>query len=318
MIKLKITILLLCLFLPELFLAQSNFETITKVLGTNYEQERKLIITVKKNGNELYKISKKLPSYFSKPEPIVFKNGYSVLIHSLEGKAEFFNNKGIHITTINFLFNKLYNEHKLLYDCKSNSIAMLISENNKNKILLFDSSGNKKDSLQAEDGIAAGIVLSDDSKTLAVSTFNWRGNKIISESVFTDLIKRSALTFPLLFNKGMFDESNKLFTGFTNKNIFNVNLSLKKIFFTKKEEKNKIISDVFYNKNIFFIETDLPLLSNGKWKYNSANIIKIDTKGIPETVQKISTPFYKIIFEKDKNKLLRKTAGSGYLLKIIK
>ncbi len=306
MIKFTTKILFISLLSFPVLFAQNNFEVKTKLNGNNYEEERILQITVNKNGNEVYGFTKELLPFYSVPQTLVFNNGNAVLIYTLEGVIEFYNTKGLLTNKTEFLVNKLYDEHKVLFKKSVNNLALLISENNNNKIFLFDSKGKEVTNFILPEGTAEGIAFSENDSTIAASIYNRTNNNIIPKTFFIDIQTHSNKKFPLLFTDGLFDNLNKTFTGFTNKNIFQIDLISGNILFNKKTKKNKIILDAtIADKITYFIEANVPEFNNGGWEYNFANIIEIKENGILQVVKKIATSFRNISFNKNKKVLLK-------------
>jgi hypothetical protein len=299
--------------------AQSNFGIETKLSNNNYEEERTLTITIIKNKKELYSVIKNLLPYYSIPETIVFSDGNLALLYSLEGIIEFYDSTQNLIEKKEHLTTNLYDEHKILFSKTETKIAILISENSENKIIVYNSHGEKLHSLGLKKGIADGIVLSEEANKCALSLYSWQNNQLMPKSFIVDFDNEKQEKLPALFNKGFFNKGNNQFCGFTNKTFFKIDLLKNKIVLNKKIPKNKILIDVqSYNQNTYFIEANLPKLKNGIWEYQSAEVVKIDTNNKITVVKKITTPFTKINFDKPLDNTLNKTNSEEFILKIIR
>ncbi len=318
MIKTVAKIFLISTVFTCVIFAQNNYTVKTKLSGNNIETERTITVSVIKNGQSLYSISKTLLPYYSIPQTMVFENGNLILLHSLEGTLEFYNSAKNLIAKKGNLITSLYDEHKILFSKTATEIALLISEDNENKIVIYNSAGELLFSENTEKGIANGIVLSNENNKLATSLYNWENNKIISKTFIIDLSKNQTDEFPILFKQGFFNKSGDLFCGFTNKKFFNVDLLKKKIILTKNIPDNKILMDVQVNKqNTYYIEATTPKLIKGIWIYNSAEVLKIDKDNKTEVVKKITDSFSNIHFKKDKSQSLKKGTKEEFSIEII-
>ncbi len=310
-------ILLLMVVLSLTAFAQNKFIVKTQLSNNNYEEERIFTITVLDNQKEIYKIKKQLIPHYSVPEVFIFRNGNLVLLHALEGVIEFYNSNGEILTQEKSLINKLYDEHKILYSKTNKKIALLISEKNKNKVIIFDNSGTQLSTFNIDDGIISGIVLAENENNLASSLYNWQENNVLAKTLIINLTANTTKEFPIRFEKGFFDSNNNSFVGFTNKKVFELDLKTNKIILNKKVGDNQIILDAqTNNSDIYFIKANLPKLVSGTWKYPSAKIIKIDKEGNVTTDKEISSQFTRINFKKDELEQLRKTNKLPYQLEI--
>ena len=318
MIRAKAKIFLIFILFACTIFAQNNYTVKTKLSDNNIETERTITITVIKNGESFYSIKKTLRPFYSIPQVIVFKSGNIVLLHSLEGTIEFYDLTKNLIFKEENLITELYNEHKVLFSNTSTKIALLISENLENRIIIFNDKGEQLFTERVEKGIANGIVLSDENNKLAISLYKWKGNEMVANSYILDLSENKKKQFPVLFNKGLFNHSGNLFCGFTNKEFFNIDLLRNKIILNKKIPDNKILLDLQINKqNTYYIEAELPKLNNGVWEYQSAKVFKIDGNYKIELVKKINTTFSKILFIQPTNQSLLKTTKEEFSLEII-
>jgi len=256
-----------------------------------YFEIREIEITINSNGNESYKIMKQLQPFFSIPEIAVFENGNSVLIHSVEGVAEFYSNGNL-LTQIKLLDENYDDELSVLFNIDRNKIALLITEDQKNKIILLNDLGEEIFTYQAQDGLGSGIAFSEKNNMIVISINNWIDNRLTSKSIFINLDGNSKFTLPVKFEKGFWGNNNSIFLGQSNNELFLTNLNSTKILWTKKVETNSLFLEGKIRKNdAIIIKTNHPQLINGTWKYNRGEILSIDFNGAEKKLKSINEQF---------------------------
>lgn len=301
----KILLIILIINFPQLF-AQSELSFNKKIIGENYFNSRKLVLDIQENGITKYIFEKELLPYQSIPQVYLIDSAKLCLTFPSDGSIEFYQNK---IMTNKYFFYKSHpqNEQTLHFANNSFESAILFSENQKNKIFIFDLVGNLKDSIIAEDGIISGFTISNKNNFIAYSFYNWETEEINNKSIILDRKNDKILETEEKFWCGKFNSDDNNFLGFTNKNSFCYNISTKKLLWKSDLANDEIYLDgIWYNNNTLLIKAEAPELKDGNWIYNKANILSINSNGDENIIQIVNSSFSKINFEKAQNKILLK------------
>lgn len=278
-----------------------------KLDNHKYFEIRKIEITINSNGKESYKIMKQLQPFFSIPEIAVFENGNSVLLHSVEGVAEFYSNGNL-LKQIKLLDKNYDDELSVLFNIDRNKIALLITEDQKNKIILLNNLGEEIFTYQTQDGLGSGIAFSEKNNMIIISINNWIDNRLTSKSIFINLDKNSEFTFPIKFEKGFFGNNNSMFLGQSNNELFLVDLNLTKILWNKKVEPHSLFMEGKVRENdAIIIKTNHPQLINGTWKYNRGEILSINFNGSEKKLKSVNEQFENLDIIEDNTALFIKT-----------
>ncbi|MEE9431523.1 MAG: hypothetical protein V3V16_10805 [Melioribacteraceae bacterium] len=307
MIKTIINIFLIFFIIVPNLIGQSKFDSKIKLDNHKYFEERNIEVVISKNSEEQYRIKNQLSPYYSIPEVAVFENGNSVLIFSVESVLEFYSN-GVLQKQIKLLEDDLYNESSILFSADKNKIALLITEEQKNKVILLTDSGEEIFAKSYQDGFGSGIVFSETNNFLAVSINNWDNENLISRSVFTDYKNNTETIFPYNFENGDFYNNSTLFLGQSNSELFLLDLNTNKILWNKKANNKTIfLQSRIKNNVVLVIKADRPTLTNGLWNYKKAKIISFDRNGHEEEIQTINKSFRSLDIVEDEQGIAIKT-----------
>ncbi|MCP5062214.1 MAG: hypothetical protein GY936_07115 [Ignavibacteriae bacterium] len=285
---------LILLFVTLTLVGQNNFNFKNSFNDLKHFEERELNISIYENGIELYKIKKLLLANFSIPEVVLFENGNFALIHSLEGLLEFYSTGALQTKKI-LLDNNFYNESSILFSVDNVKIALLITEEQKNKIVLLDDLGNQIFEKEVQDGLGSGIAYSEDADILAVSINNWKKNKLVSNSIFTNIEEGHEFTVPHKFEKGFFGKISSTFLGHSNNKLFLVDLNSNQLLWSKEAKSNSIfIQSKIKDNNVIVLEAPKPEIVNNSWKYQNCEVITFGSSGVKLKSQAINKPFESI------------------------
>lgn len=279
--------------------AQTSFNT-EKIITGNYNEERVLKINVSKKENMLYSVVKKLPPHFSVPKMEILHNGYLMLIHSLEGIVEFYNLNGDKILEKNYYKLPPYNEQKLLYSIYDNGTALLISENNLNKIILIDNNGNQIFEKEISKGIVESFTLSSNAQLLAYSIINWDGNNVEYNPSLYSIAKDQYFKLSSNFRRGEFNSDNSLFIGFNKREVFCTNIDDSKVVWNKTFNENEIVLDAAIDgEDVIILKSGRPIFQNNKWQYNNTSVISKNIQGEELVVKTITENVEEIRIQKE-------------------
>ena len=307
MIKTITNIFLIFFIIVPNLIGQSKFDSKIKLDTHKYFEERNVEVVISKKSEEQYRIKKQLSPYYSIPEVAVFENGNSALIFSAESVVEFYSN-GVLQKEIKLLEDNLYNESSILFSADKNKIALLITEEQKNKVILLTDSGEEIFAKSYPNGFGSGVVFSETNNFLAVSINKWDKENLISNSIFTDYKKNTETTFPYNFESGDFDNYSTLFLGQSNSELFLLDLSTNKVLWNKKANNKTIFLQSRIKNNVVLVgKADRPTLNNGFWNYKKAKIISFDRNGEEEKIQTINKSFKSIDIIEDERGIAIKT-----------
>jgi len=285
---------LILLYLTITVLGQNNFSFKKSMDNHKHFEEREINISIYKNRTELYKIKKILPPNFSIPEVALFENGNLVLIHSLEGVIEFYS-KGVLQTEKVLLGKYFYNESSILFSLDKNKISLLITEEQKNKIILLDDLGILIFEKETLDGFGSGIAYSEDADILAVSINKWEKDNLESRSIFTNIKTNLEFTAPYKFEKGFFEKNSSTFLGHSNNKLFLFDLASNQLLWTKEPKTNSVfLESKIKDNNVFVVEAETPKLINNSWIYKIGKLVTLNSSGKKINSQTINKPFESI------------------------
>lgn len=282
------------------------------VKPNNYKAERTISVYV----DSTFYFSKKILPYQSIPQIERVKDNI-VLIHSLEGLVEFYSPSGELLVKDSFYSNPPHNEQKLLF-CKSeNKIAFLISENRKNKIIIYSQLGLRVDSVKVDNGIVSGLVCGNSDTLIAFSIYNWQNKFVSSYTYLVNLTSKLYNKTEQLFEKGKFSNNEKYFLGYTNKSIFLVDINNYETLWNYKPLPGRIILEgKIIGDASFLIEASSPYLSNGGWTYQDIKIYQTTLDGKSKLIYKSTLPVTKIFLEENNGKLFLNIDGKVEQIKV--
>lgn len=262
-------------------------------------------------GEFIYEISKTLESKEAAPHPVLLNNGGLVLINVLEGNAEFYNEKGNKINTVE-LFDGIpfAYERKVISDVQDGIIAFLISQNDrKNSIVkIYNPEGNLLNEFNVQGTNGSGIKIFKDKNLLAVSTYYWNVNNLMRVTGIFNLSGNPVLEVNQKFDEGIFSADGKYFLGYDKHKIFLLDLANGKLEWERGFDEDEYILTAAFNKDevITVTSTDTEL-KNGVWYNKVAVVRKSKLTGADEILTVLNEGEFqkaKLRFEKDKITLL--------------
>lgn len=289
--------------------AQVNSYAKLEVANKMYNQSRLMNVLVYKNNIEIYRFHKVLTPHQSIPLAEVLDNGNVVLAHSLEGIVEFYDTNGKLLVENKYYTLPPYNEQNLVFSKGSKNLAILISENQNNRIIIFNNSGLKQDSLLIEQGLVTGFSFSKRDDFLAVSLSKWTEDVPIPTSIFYDLKQNKYFNLPVNFDTGIFDIKNNFFLGYTNHSLFLINILSKNVLWDKKYTEGVLLTVDFHNNDFLYVLVQKPNLTNGQWVYPAAELRSINVNGEDKVIYKYNSSFEKIVLTSINNKLILEIDG---------
>lgn len=259
----------------------------------SYSEKREIEIILSQNGVIRKSFTKILEPFQSTPEVKILDVNKFYLIFSQEGLIEFYENNEIHKKYFLYKTHQ-HNEQSIIADNNENNLAVLISENFLNRIFLFNENGEIKDSINVEDGITSGISFSGNGKFIAVSIYNWSDEKILNQTKIYNSNGNVISSINEKFAYGKFYDTDNLFLGFTNKNLFCFDIDENKVLWKENLASNEIYLDAIWNnENIVFIKSQNANLENGNWIYQNAEVISKSKFGEILNLNKFETSFKK-------------------------
>ncbi len=253
---------------------------------TRQNSARSLSVKVMNENGELkYVVHKQLKSKESAPNAVILKNGGIVLIDVLEGTAEFYDSNGSKIKTVGLFDNLPFvYERKVITDAEDGLVAFLISqiEESNSVIEIFDNNGNEIYRFEAKGENGSGIEISPSGKLLAVSTYDWKGEKLKCSTRILDLEGNLFFEFSEKFDTGMFNSDDEYFLGYDKHKMFLAKLREKKLEWVREfPEREYILTAAFApgGKEIVSVSATKTELKKGKWYNKIAVVRKIDFDG---------------------------------------
>lgn len=283
-------------------LAQNNLE-INSVLKGNYNEQRSLNISINNLNKELFSIEKILLPYQSIPQIEVLSNSSILLVYSLEGIIETYNNKGSLVSQKEFYKLPPHNEQGLFSFIYDNGFAIIVSEEQKNNIFTFDNNGKIIYQKDLQDGLISGFVSSKNGNLFAASILNWNINQLDTKIFITNISDDYSLTLRNKFSKGMFNNKNNMFLGYSNKNSFLLDLNLGKILWENQLNKKEIYVEGFIEKDkVLLIKSVNPNFIDNTWIYNKIKVVEIDDAGKEIIIKSVDKSTKNIKLNKYKDK----------------
>lgn len=290
------------LVIPNIY-AQDNFETKISITG-NYNQERELLISVYSDNEEFYSFNKKLKPHYSIPKTFILNNGNIILVHSLEGIVEIYNQLNQKVYENSFYSLPLYNEQNIKIEITNNGLVILVSENQVNGIFIINNNGNSISSQTIINGLVSGLSASKDGNYIAISLFNWEIDILKNETIIINLKKNTSTTYPIRFNHGEFSLNSNLFLAFTNKQSFYIDLIEQKVLWKNNLDNSHIYLDgTIEEEKAILIQSINPILENNAWIFTGASIMSFDRNKEMSILNNISSSFNKIELNKQNEDL---------------
>ena len=242
-------------------------------------------------GEKVYSVYKSLPYDVPFPSASVFQAGELMVVYSFDGFIEFYNNKGELVNTIKPDYkSKPEYERSIKFATIDDESVILVSEPERyyTKLLLVASDGEVNVEREIEGTNATGVVISESGNLLATGTYSWIDTTFIEQTTFLDNEGNIICKVPLSFTNGKFNNEDSEFLGFTNSNLFSVDLSDEDIVWSEELQSDKVITDAtIENDKIAYITSDLPILKDGKWFYSKLELEIVDKDGDKIKTQKL-------------------------------
>jgi len=256
-----------------------------KTIGAsqNSEDNQVYFEVFNEKGEKVYSISKTLPFDVPYPSASVFQAGELMVVYSFDGLIEFYNNKGELVNTIKPDYkSKPEYERSVKFATLDDESVILISEPEHyySRLLIVTSDGRINIEKEIEGTNATGVVISESGKFIATGTYSWIDTIFIEQTTFFDNGGNIIGKVPLSFTEGKFNKEESGFLGFTNSNLFNVDLEDEDIIWSEELLSDKVISDAtIKDDKVAYITSDLPILKDGKWFFSKLELAIIDNDG---------------------------------------
>jgi outer membrane protein assembly factor BamB len=251
--------------------AKTNGEKIT----VNY--------TVYKDGDTIYAHNKSVDYDIPVPELAVFSTGQSVMVNSFDGTLTFFNVQGQaekETQILKGLVVKYERSIKLAVD--GAHLVLTLSDPGLKEVLLqiYNSDGQILKQWKIEEEFVNGLSYSEKAGAMAVSVFEWKGDKLVKSVLFYNDRGELLSSKPANFTKGVFINDAQIFAGQTNKECFLYNLATSKTIFNYNVADGEMIIGTNYSDPIFnLVTTKTPRLEEGKWYYDNPSIKQFNNHG---------------------------------------
>ena len=297
-------------------LAQNNLEIRSDVTG-NYYENRELNINVSDSLGEFFSFEKKLLPHQSIPQIEALSNNSILLVHSLEGIIEIYNNKGSLVSKNEFYKLPPFNEQRILFEIFDSGITLLVSESQKNNIYVLNNNGNNNYSKNIKDGLVSGLAVDKNADFIACSIMNRNFDNVEDQVIIINTKNNFRINFSDQFENGIFNKENNLFLGFTNKSVFLYNLTEQKTLWSNKLDGNKLFVDGNISKNnALLVQSNIPELIDNDWVYDGIEIIQKDEIGIEKVLYSADRRVQEIELNKFDTKIKVKLDGESIELKI--
>jgi hypothetical protein len=295
--------LILILVLNSLLFSQNNFSFIQKISNEKYSEKRELSLSILNNNKLLYNFIKTLEPYQSVPQVLILNNINLLLIFPQNGVIEFYDQNEL---LKNYSFYKIHtqNEQSIITSKNDAEVAILLSEEQINTIYFYNFGGTLIDSIKVEKGLISGLSISPDNNFIAYSVFNWEGNELKNKSVIIDKAKDKEILIDEKFSKGIFNKTDNLFLGFTNKNAFCIDLKNSNPIWKEKLNYDEIYLDGNFDyNNAIMIKADNPNLAGGEWIYPNAKVISKNNLGEETLLKEFISPYKKASLKSENEEL---------------
>lgn len=260
-------------------------------------------------GEKVYSIKKTLPVDVPFPSASVFQAGELMVVSSFDGIIEFYNNKGELVNTIKPDHkSRPKDERTIKFETKNNESAILISEPEQyySKLLIVTPDGEINTQKKVEGTNATGIAISKNGSLIAAGTYSWIDTVFLEQTTFFNNDGDEVGKVPLSFTGGRFNKDETEFLGFTNSNLFCVDIENENIIWSEELASDKVITDaVIKGDKVAFIQSELPILKDGKWFYSKLELEILDEDG--DIIKSKKLPegmFEEVSFAKDNNLFL--------------
>ncbi len=234
-------------------------------------------------GEKVYSVSKSLPFDVPYPSASVFQAGELMVVYSFDGLIEFYNNKGELVNTIKPNYNtKPEFERSIKFTTSDNESVILVSEPEHyySKLLMVTSDGRINIEKDIEGTNATGVVVSKSGNLIAASTYSWIDTVFLEQTAFFDNEGNLIGKVPISFTSGKFNSDETEFLGFTNSNLFNVNIEEENITWSKELLSDQVIADATIDgNNVAYITSELPTLKDGRWYYSKLELEVVNDEG---------------------------------------
>ncbi|RJP68106.1 MAG: hypothetical protein C4539_09395 [Ignavibacteriales bacterium] len=234
-------------------------------------------------GEKVYSVSKSLPFDVPYPSASIFQAGELMVVYSFDGVIEFYNNKGELVNTIKPNYNtKPEFERSIKFATLDDESVILVSEpeNYFSRLLIVTSDGRINIEKDIEGTNATGVVISESGNLIATGTYSWIDTVFLEQTNFFDNEGNFIGKVPLSFTSGKFNAEETEFLGFTNSNLFSVDIEDEKITWTKELQSDQVITDATIDGDkVAYITSELPTLKDGKWYYSRLELELVNDDG---------------------------------------
>jgi hypothetical protein len=283
---LKKNILIFLLIAPTLFAGGFNtgWKVILSKAGRSNEIKGSELIQIdvfKEDGEKAYTIAKSVPYNMSSLTASVFETGELMVVYSKNGMVEFYNTSG---NLVNKISAKSDSEDGSIikFETVNDKSALLISEpkSGSTRLVIVSSDGEIIFEKSLEGNHPTGVELSLSGQNIAAGTYSWIDTAYSEQTIFVNSKGKIKGKINRSFSKGLFSKDEDEFLGFTNSDLFIIELPEIKIKWVNDFPSDiNLIDAAILDKDKIVLTSDLPFLKNSKWLYPNLVLSIFDDYG---------------------------------------
>ncbi|MBN1299987.1 MAG: hypothetical protein JW995_02125 [Melioribacteraceae bacterium] len=291
------------------FSAENQYRVERKINGNAYNpgEVNEIVFEVyDASDNLIYSITEKVAYDIPYPSAVVFNDATLAVVNTFSAEIKFYNQEKFTGTYRFFNYNNF--EYERSAYCKTDNDKMLVVLSDEYSGRSFVKIINNRLEVLSEFFIGSkhttGIAINDELNVIAVSNNKSRGEVFDKRTKFMNYSGQQIAVVNSLFHSGELTENGR-FIGFDNRNAFEYNLNSKELTKYEVSDGNEVILNAaLINGQMTVVTSEIPVLSNGIWKYKDLKKRYIHGNN-SATVEKITTDryFHSVSFDKSTNRL---------------
>jgi hypothetical protein len=268
---------------------------LNKVENIADSKENKLIRidVLNEKGEKAYSISKSINGEMPFLKASVFETGELMLVNPSDGIIEFYDSRGTFINKLNTATYSGINDKRLIkFEIVKDKSTLLVSDPKLEftQLIAVTSEGEVVFEKSIEGNHATGIELSNSGEIIAAGTYTWIDTTYSEHTFFVDAYGKIEGQVNRSFSSGFFSENEDEFLGYTNSDLFVVDLQDNRMRWSYEFPSDVNLVDAkIIGKNKIVLTADLPFLKNGKWFYSNFVLNVFDDFGKIIEKKKIDT-----------------------------